>query len=94
VLSEFTERILAANDPAVRTSFLRRLTYSRFVDGVWTSLRDGALHRFRPEGLEKTEVAPAEAPAVLAAVFGADPFLWTSAERQLDRLPPLPPEIQ
>ena len=85
-LPEFAERIRRANDPAVPTSFLRRLTYSRFVDGVWTSLRDGALHRFRPEGLEKTEVAPADAPSVLADVFGADPELWKEAERQLDRL--------
>jgi arylamine N-acetyltransferase len=92
-LEEFADRIRRANDPDVPTSFLRRLTYSRFVDSVWTSLRDGALHRFRPEGLEKTEVAPAEAPSVLAAVFGADPELWAGAERQLDRLPPLPPEI-
>jgi arylamine N-acetyltransferase len=89
-LQDFAERIRGANDPTVPTSFLRRLTYSRFVDGVWTSLRDGALHRFRPEGLEKIEVLPADAPGVLADVFGADPELWKEAERQLERLPPVP----
>lgn len=89
-LPEFADRIRAANDPGVPTSFLRRLSYSRMVDGVWTSLRDGALHRFRPEGLEKTEVAPADAAAALHVVFGADPELWRTAERTLERLPPLP----
>ena len=91
-LGEFSHRIRLANDPSVPTSFLRRLTYSRFVDGVWTSLRDGALHRFLPSGLEKTDVPPADAPKVLGDVFGADPELWKAAERQLERLPPLPPE--
>ena len=90
-LEEFADRIRAANDPGVHTSFLRRLTYSRFVDGTWTSLRDGALHRFKSEGLEKTDVAPADAAQVLADVFGADPELWRAAECQLERLPPLPP---
>jgi len=92
LLEELAGFIRAANDPFVKTSFLRRLTYSRFVDGVWTSLRDGALHRFRPGGLEKTDVAPEDAPGVLADVFDADPDLWREAEAQLQRLPPLPPE--
>jgi len=91
-IDEMAEFIRAANDPAVRTSFLRRLTYSRHVDGVWTSLRDGALHRFLPTGLEKTEVSAAQAPDVLAQVFGADPELWRNAEAQLARFPDLPPE--
>ena len=91
-IEEFADRIRAANDPSVHTSFLRRLAYSRFVGGVWTSLRDGALHRFRPEGLERTEIPPADAPGVLAHVFGADPELWRDAERQLEKLPPPPPE--
>ena len=89
-LADFAERIRGANDPAVPTSFLRRLTYSRFVDGVWTSLRDGALHRFHPEGLSKSEVAAEDAPSVLADVFGADPELWREAEQQLEQLPPIP----
>jgi len=91
-LEELAPNITAANDPGIPTSFLRRLTYSRFVDGVWTSLRDGALHRFRPQGLEKTDVLPADAPEVLTAVFGADAELWRNAEAQLDALPPIPPE--
>src|SRR5690242_15511068 len=89
-IEELKPFIDAANDPGVRTSFLRRLTYSRFVDGTWTSLRDGALHRFLPGGVEKTEVT--DFPKALTDVFGADPELWRQAERQLDRLPPLPPE--
>jgi len=88
-LSDFAERIRGANDPSVPTSFLRRLTYSRLVEGVWTSLRDGALHRFRPEGLEKTDIAAADAPSVLADVFGADPGLWIEAEKQFEQLPPI-----
>ena len=72
--------IAGANDWSVATSFLRRLSYSRFVDGDWTSLRDGILTRWRPGGPERSEVAPADAPAVLADVFGADPALWTEAE--------------
>jgi arylamine N-acetyltransferase len=92
-LDEFADRIKAANDPVnAAAPFLRRLAYSRVVDGVWTSLRDGALHRFPETGEEKTEVAPSDMPAVLHDVFGADPELWRIAERQLDRLPPPPPE--
>jgi hypothetical protein len=89
-LAEFADRIRAANDPRVATSFLRRLSYSRMVNGVWTSLRDGALQRFLPEGLEKTEVA--DAASVLHEVFGADPELWRTTEQALARLPPVPAE--
>jgi arylamine N-acetyltransferase len=71
--------IAAANDWSAPQSFLHRLAYARDVGGVYTSLRQGTLTRYRPEGVEKTELAPDEVPAVLADVFGADPTLYVEA---------------
>jgi arylamine N-acetyltransferase len=78
-LEDLRERIAAANDWSAAQSFLHRLSYGRYVDGVYTSLRDGALTRYLAGGPEKTEV-PAEATsAVLRDVFGADPALYVEA---------------
>ena len=71
--------IAAANDWSVRQSFLYRLVYARDVDGVYTSLRDGLLTRFHPDGPEQSTLAPEEIPAVLSRVFGADPALYIEA---------------
>lgn len=71
--------IAAANDWSAPQSFLHRLAYAREVGGVYTSLRSGTLTRYRPEGVEKAELAPDEVPAVLADVFGADPTLYIEA---------------
>lgn len=80
-LEEFRGRIAAANDWSAPQSFLHRLVYAGYVDGAYASLRDGVLSRWLPGGLEKSEVAPAEAPAVLAGLFGADPALYEEAAR-------------
>lgn len=71
--------VTAANDWSVPESFLRRLAYGRYVDGVYTALRDGVLHRYRESGVERTEIAAPDVPAVLAQVFGADPGLHIEA---------------
>jgi len=71
--------IEAANDWTASQSFLHRLAYARDVDGVYTSLRDGTLARYRAGGTEKREIPAEETPAVLADVFGADPDLYREA---------------
>ena len=78
-IDELRDQIVAANDWQAPQSFLRRLSYAAFVDGVYTTLRDGTLTRHLPDGPEKTAIAAGEAPAVLADLFGADPALYTEA---------------
>jgi len=78
-LDHLRPRIAAANDWSVPDSFLRRLSYSGYVDEVFTSLRDGTLTRYLPGGPEKTAVAEPDMPVVLADVFGADPLLYLEA---------------
>lgn len=78
-LEDLRELIVAANDWAAPQSFLHRLVYARHVDGVYTSLRDGVLTRYRPTGVEQTEIAAVDVPGVLADVFGADPALHAEA---------------
>ena len=78
-LEDLRPRIEAANDWAAPQSFLRRLSYARDVNGIYTSLRDGTLSRYLPGGAETTPVSAEEAPAVLAGVFGADPALYIEA---------------
>lgn len=84
-IGELRGLIAAANDWQAPQSFLHRLAYAREVDGVFTSLRDGKLTRYRPGGAETTDVAAADAPGVLAEVFGADPDLYVEAARVLAR---------
>ena len=78
-LDSLRELIAGANDWRAADSFLHRLSYAAHVAGVWTSLRDGTLTRYLPEGPARVEVSPAEAPGVLAEVFGADPALYVEA---------------
>lgn len=78
-LEDFRDHIAAANDWSAPQSFLHRMAYAGYIEGAFTSLRDGTLSRYLPGGLEKTDVAPEDAPAVLADVFGADPSLYIEA---------------
>ena len=75
-LADLRDHIAAANDWSAPQSFLRRFSYAGYVDGVYTSLRDGTLTRYAPGGPEKSEVAPGDVPAALAEIFGADPALY------------------
>lgn len=84
-LDDMRPLIAAANDWQVPHSFLHRLVHAGYVDGVYTSLRDGTLTRWGPGGPEVTSVAPEQAAEVLAAVFGADPALYTQASQVLGR---------
>jgi arylamine N-acetyltransferase len=78
-LEDLGDLISSANDWSAPQSFLHRLTYAGYVDGVYTSLRDGTLNRYLPGGPEKTAIAPADVPAALADLFGADPALYREA---------------
>jgi hypothetical protein len=78
-LEELSGHITAANDWRAPQSFLHRLAYAGFVDGVYTSLREGTLTRYLPEGQEKTELAPGDVPSALEKIFGADPALYVEA---------------
>jgi arylamine N-acetyltransferase len=78
-LDDLRPFIDAANDWSVPQSFLHRLVYARHVDGVYTTLRDGVLTRYRPSGAEKVEIAPDDRAEVVREVFGADPSLYREA---------------
>lgn len=78
-IEDLRGRIAAANDWSAPDSFLHRLSYAGFADGVYTSVRDGVLTRYLPEGREQRQLAPEEIPGVLAGVFGADPDLYREA---------------
>lgn len=78
-LEDFRDLITAANDWAAPQSFLHRLAYAGYVDGVYTSLTNGTLRRYLPGGLETTDLAAEEVPAIFAATFGADPALYVEA---------------
>jgi arylamine N-acetyltransferase len=78
-LEDLRRHIERANDWGDPESFLHRLAYAGHVDGVYASLRDGTLTRYLPAGPKKSEIAPEDAPAVLADVFGADPSLYIEA---------------
>lgn len=78
-LEELRGHITAANDWHAPQSFLHRLAYAGFVGGVYTSLRDGILTRYLPEGPEKTELASSDVSFALEDVFGADPALYVEA---------------
>jgi arylamine N-acetyltransferase len=78
-LEELESFIRTANDWLAPQSFLHRMAYARDVDGVYTSLRDGTLTRYKAGGPEKLEIAAQEAPTILADVFGADPNLYLEA---------------
>ena len=71
--------IVAANDWTAPLSFLRRLVYAAYIDGVYTSLRDGVLHRYLPDGPERTEFPAEDVVAAFGATFSADPALYVQA---------------
>lgn len=78
-LDELAPLIAAANDWNAPESFLHRLSYARYVDGVFTSFRDGKLTRYRGDGPQVHEVAAADAGRLLAEVYGVDPTLYDEA---------------
>lgn len=81
--------IAAANDWNAPRTFLALLAVSKHVDGVYTSLRDGTLRRYLPSGVETTEIAPGDVPALVGDVFGIDPALYVEAAAVRERyLPP------
>ena len=87
-LEDLGERVTSANDWAAPLSFLHRLSYATYVDGAWTSLKDGVLTSYRDGTAAKTDVSAADAPRVLAEVFGADPSLYTQAADVMQRYRP------
>ena len=78
-LSDLDEFIAAANDWAAPNSFLHRIVYATYVDGIYTSFREGILTRYLPQETQKTEVTKAREAAVLTDVFGVDPALYGEA---------------
>lgn len=87
-IEELGDLVRAANDWSPPHSFLRRLAWAAYVDGVYTSLNDGVLRRYRPAGVETTELGT-DAATDFAAVFAADPALYREAEEVRRRwLPP------
>jgi len=76
---QLRDHLQAANDWNAPQSFLHRVSYARYIGDVYASLRDGVLTRYLPGGAEKTEIPQAEAPSVLADLFGADPALYIQA---------------
>lgn len=78
-LDELRGHIMAANDWRAPQSFLHRLAYAGFAGGTFTSLRDGTLTRYLPQGPERTDLAPEDVPAALRDIFGADPALHVEA---------------
>jgi arylamine N-acetyltransferase len=79
-LEDLRDLITAANDWAAPESFLHRLMYDSYVDGVYTSLRDSTLRRYPPGGAETTRLDPAGVQAAMAGVFRADPALYLEAD--------------
>jgi hypothetical protein len=78
-LEDLRGLIAAANDWSSPQSFLRRLAYAAYVDGVYTSLNNGVLRRWLPGGFELTEHPPEEVPGIVENVFRADPALYLEA---------------
>jgi arylamine N-acetyltransferase len=88
-LEDLRDRIAAANDWSTPQSFLHRLVYAGYVDGVYTSFRDGTLRRFPATGEVKREISADDAPSVLEGTFGIDPALYREAvEVQRRHRPP------
>jgi len=89
-LDELRGYITAANDWTTTQSFLYRLAYAGYVDGAYTSFRDGKLTRYLDGGNESSDISAADAPSVLADVFGVDPELYREAaevQRRHRRIP-------
>lgn len=82
--------ITAANDWNAPRTFLAMLAISKHVDGVYTSLQNGTLRRYMPEGIETTAIEPTEVPVLAARVFGIDPALYLEAAAIQARYMPPP----
>lgn len=82
--------IAAANDWAAPQSFLHRLAYAGYVDGVYTSLNNGTLRRHLRGGPDVTQLAADDVPAALADIFHADPTLHEEAVEIYRRYSPDP----
>jgi hypothetical protein len=89
-LTDLKGLIDRANDWSVEESFLRRLSYGSYVDGVYVRVRDGVLSRYEEAGLVTTELGPDDVPNVLADVFHADSALYSEAARITRRYLPGP----
>jgi len=50
-----------------------------YVEGVYTSLRDGTLRRVAETGIEETAIAAADMPGILGEILYADPVLHLEA---------------
>jgi arylamine N-acetyltransferase len=77
--ADLRDRVIAANDWNAPQSFLHKLTCARYVDGVYTRVRDGLLSRYPDTGPEERPLAPEEVPVALADLFGVDPALYHAA---------------
>ena len=84
-LASLRDLIHAANDWSAPQSFLHRLSYGAYVDGVFTSLRNGTLTRYPPGGVEKTEIPEDQVAVRFAQIFGTDPTLYIEAAAVLRR---------
>lgn len=78
-LDSLRPNIAAANDWSAERSFLHIIAVSKYVDGVYTSLRDGLYRRFLSSGIEERQVGADEARAIVEGVFGIDPALLDEA---------------
>ena len=78
-LEEMRAFVSAANDWSAPLSFLNRLSYAAYPDGVFTSFKNGILTRYLPTGPEKTELSERDAPGALSSIFGVDPGLYIEA---------------
>lgn len=90
-IEDLQDRIAAANDWAAPQSFLHRLSYAGYVDGVYTSFRDRTLRRYEPGGIQETELEADQIPAALGDIFHVDPALYIEAEEIRRRYTPPPP---
>lgn len=89
-LESLQPMIVRANDWTAERSFLRIIAVSTYVDGVYTSFRDGLYRRFAPSGIEERQVEPGEVRPLIEKVFGIDPELYDAAlEVRAKYLPPL-----
>lgn len=77
-LEDLRDAIIAANRWHA-TSFLTRLTYAAYIDGVYTSINNGTLRRHIPGAPVVQEVDEEEIVRLLREEFGADPALYTEA---------------
>lgn len=78
-LESLQPMIARANDWSVERSFLRIIAVSTYVDGAYTSLRDGLYRRFTPSGVEERQVGDDEVRSLVESIFGIDPAIFDAA---------------